>query len=165
MRLYPCGAFMRIVRIFFVLVARFFISLVFLAGAVNKILHWHESERILHSVLCEWQSNLSFFDGIHSCFAFFIPLTPVLLLVATLMELSGGLSILIGIKERLGAWLLALFLVPTTLIIHQFWFVDGVMREQQLAHFLKNLALLGGLIILILQGTESKPAKSSFPKF
>ncbi len=150
---------MNIIRTFFMLIARFFISLVFLAGAVNTILHWHESEGALHSILCEWQSNMSFFDGVHSCWSFLIPLTPLLLLLSTLMQLLGSLFILLGVKEKLGAWLLALFLVPTTIIMHQFWFVDGMMREQQLSHFLKNLAILGGLIILILQGTEEKQTK------
>ncbi len=157
---------MKIVRIFFTLLARFFISLVFMAGSINKILHWHDSERTLHATLCEWQSNLGFFDGAHDCLAIFIPLTPLLLLLATLMELLGSLAVLLGVKEKLGAWLLALFLVPTTILMHQFWFVEGMMREQQLAHFLKNLAILGGLIVVILQGTEQKQQpKSLFPKF
>ncbi|MBX7067242.1 MAG: DoxX family membrane protein [Parachlamydiales bacterium] len=155
---------MQIIRIIFAAIARFLISLVFLAGALNKILHWHETERNLHSVLCEWQSNLGFSDNAYDCFAFLIPITPVLLLVGLLMELFGSLSILLGFKEKLGAWLLVLFLIPTTIIMHQFWFVDGAMREQQLAHFLKNMAILGGLIVVLLQGIEQK-SKSAFPKF
>lgn len=154
---------MKIVRVFFAGLARFFISLVFLAGALNKMLHWHDTERNLHSILCEWQSNLGFSDNAYDCFAFLIPLTPLLLLAAMLMELLGGLSILLGYKEKLGGWLLVLFLIPTTIIMHQFWFVEGSMREQQLAHFLKNMAIIGGLIVVILQGIEQK--QSSFPKF
>lgn len=156
---------MKVIRAFFTAAARFFISLVFLAGAVNKIFHWHESERTLHATLCEWQSNVGFFDQVHDCFAFFVPLTPLLLLLATLMELLGGLSILLGVKEKLGAWLLVLFLIPTTIIMHQFWFIEGPMREQQLSHFLKNLAILGGLIVVLLQGTQQSAPKPTFPKF
>lgn len=156
---------MKIVRIFFAAIARFFISLVFLAGAFNKILHWHETERNLHSILCEWQSNLGFSDQAYECFAFLIPLTPVLLLIATLMELCGALSLLLGFKEKLGAGLLALFLISVTIIMHQFWFVEGAMREQQLAHFLKNLAILGGLIIVILQGTNQHQSANPTFKF
>ncbi len=144
--------------------ARFLISLVFLAGAFNKMLHWHETERNLHSILCEWQSNMGFSDNAYDCLAFLIPMTPILLLLALLMELLGGLSLLLGYKEKLGAWLLLLFLIPTTILMHQFWFVEGAMREQQLAHFLKNLAIIGGLIVVILQGIEQK-AKATFPKF
>lgn len=156
---------MKIIRICLALVARFCISLVFLAGAINKILNWHESERSLHGILCEWQSNVGFSDGMSDCLATMTRFTPVVLLTATLLEFLGSLSVLLGIKERWGAALLALFLIPATIIMHQFWFVEGSMREQQLAHFLKNLAILGGLIIIILQGTAMQPPKSPFPKF
>ncbi len=108
---------MKVVRSFFTVIARFFISLIFLAGAVNKILHWHESEKSLHVTLCEWQANLGYLDQAHQCLSILIPLTPILLLVATLMELFGGLSVLLGIKEKLGAWLLILFLIFV-------WFLD-----------------------------------------
>lgn len=152
---------MEIIRLSVTVLARFFISLIFLAGAVNKILHWHESERMLMGVLCEWQSNLGFSDGLQDCLARMIPITPLLLLVATLFELLGGLSVLLGAKEKIGAGLLVLFLIPTTILMHQFWFIEGTARELQLVHFLKNLAILGGLLMIILQGTE-KP-KNSFP--
>lgn len=152
---------MEIIRIGVTVLARFFISLIFLAGAVNKILHWHETERMLMGVLCEWQSNIGFSDRLQDCLANMIPLTPIILLIATLFELLGGLSVLLGAKEKMGATLLVLFLIPTTLLMHQFWFVEGTARELQLIHFLKNLAILGGLLMIILQGTE-KP-KNSFP--
>lgn len=153
---------MKVIHLCFNVLGRFFISLVFLAGAVNKILHWHDSERALMNTLCEWQSNTGFSDNLNDCLAAMIPWTPVLLLTATLFELLGGLSILLGYKEKWGAVLLALFLVPTTIIMHQFWFVEGGAREMQMAHFLKNLAILGGLILFIQQG--SGQSRSPFPK-
>lgn len=155
---------MRIIRIFLALIARFCISLVFLAGAVSKILHWRETERSVLSILCEWQSNVGFSDNLHDCFAMLIPLTPILLLAATFLEFLGALFILLGIKEKLGAGLLILFLIPATIIMHQFWFVEGAAREMQLTHFLKNLAILGGLMIIFLQGTEQQD-KHSFPNY
>ncbi len=153
---------MKVIHLCFNVLGRFFISLVFLAGAVNKILHWHDSERALMNTLCEWQSNTGFSDNLNDCLAAMIPWTPVLLLTATLFELLGGLSILLGYKEKWGATLLVLFLVPTTIIMHEFWFVEGGAREMQLAHFLKNLAILGGLILFIQQGSD-KP-RNPFPK-
>lgn len=152
---------MEIIRLSVTVLARFFISLIFLAGAVNKILHWRDSERMLINVLCDWQSNIGFSDSLQDCLASMIPFTPILLLVATLFELLGGLSVLLGAKEKMGAALLVLFLIPTTILMHQFWFIEGSARELQMIHFLKNLAILGGLLMIILQGTE-KP-KNSFP--
>ena len=86
---------MKIIRICTTVLARFLISLVFLAGAVNKILHWHETERMLMGTLCEWQSYIGFSDSLQDCLTSVIPLTPVLLLVATILELFGDLSILL----------------------------------------------------------------------
>ncbi len=153
---------MKIIRSFFALVARFLISLIFLAGALNKILHWHESERTLHATLCEWQFNIGYYDQAHECLSALIPLTPILLLVATLMEFFGALSVLLGVKEKLGATLLVLFLIPASIVMHPFWFMDGGLKDPQLAHFLKNMAIVGGLIVVILQGTESKSFRPNF---
>lgn len=153
---------MKVIHLSLNVIGRFFISLIFLAGAVNKILHWHESERSLLNTLCEWQSNVGFSDSLNDFFAVLIPWTPILLLLATFFELGGGLSILLGYREKLGAVLLILFLIPATILMHQFWFAEGGVRELQLVHFLKNLAILGGLILFALQD-EEKP-RNPFPK-
>lgn len=156
---------MAIIRLTLTVLARFFISLVFLAGALNKILHWHETERFLLQILSEWQTYVGFSDFFHDFFSFLIPLTPLVLLVATVFEFVGGLSILLGIKDKVGALLLILFLVPTTVIMHQFWFVEGSARELQLVHFLKNLAILGALLLILLNGTSLPKPKNPFTKF
>lgn len=153
---------MKVIHLCLNVIGRFFISLVFLAGAVNKILHWQENERSLLNTLCEWQSNVGFSDGLNDCLAVMVPWTPLLLLVATLFEFLGGLSLLIGYKDKLGATLLIFFLIPTTILMHQFWFVDGSMREMQLAHFLKNLAILGGLLLFV--SPEENAPRGSLPK-
>ncbi len=90
-----------------------------------------------------------------------VPVTPILLLVATLFELLGGLSVLLGVKEKWGAVMLLLFLIPATILMHPFWFVEGSARELQLSHFLKNSAIVGGLLMIFLRGVE-KP-KNLFP--
>jgi uncharacterized membrane protein YphA (DoxX/SURF4 family) len=134
--------------------ARFFISLAFLAGGVNKIIHWHEAERALMNTFFDWQAYVGYSDLCQNALTFMIPYTQVILLVMTAFELLGGLSVLLGVKEKLGATLLILFLIPATIFMHQFWFVEGSVRELQLAHFLKNLAILGGLILILLKEPE-----------
>lgn len=151
---------MRIFRACFTVLARFFISLIFLSGAINTILHWHETDGMLLNVLSEWQASVGFSDLLQESFGVIIPFTPLLLILATLFSFFGGLSILLGIKEKIGATLLVLFLVPVTIIMHQFWFVEGPLREVQMIHFLKNLAILGGVILILLQGTESSRGPS-----
>jgi putative oxidoreductase len=50
-----------------------------------------------------------------------VPLPGLLGSVAGLLSLAGGLSVLLGYRARLCAWLLVLFLVPVTIWIHNFW--------------------------------------------
>ncbi len=147
---------MKIIRICTASFARFCISLIFLAGAINKIMHWQEMEGNFLNTLCEWQFNLGFSDSLQTCVSQVVPFAPIILIVVTLFEFLGTLSVLLGIKEKLGATLLILFLIPGTIVMHQFWFVEGVAREIQLTHFLKNLAILGGLLLILLQEKKEK---------
>jgi uncharacterized membrane protein YphA (DoxX/SURF4 family) len=50
----------------------------------------------------------------------------------------------------LASVVLAAVLVPTTLVGHAFWMAEGTARQEQLAHFIKNLAVLGGLVAIFL---------------
>jgi uncharacterized membrane protein YphA (DoxX/SURF4 family) len=139
--------------------ARFLLSAMFLAAGINKIFHWHETEKMLMNVLCDWQSNTGFSSTAQECFGSLTPWAPLLLMTAVLFEMVGGVLLLLGIREKLGASLLLLFLIPVTILMHQFWFVEGMMREMQQIMFLKNLAIMGGLILVILHGAQA-PTKS-----
>ncbi len=78
-----------------------------------------------------------------------VPLASVLVPISGLLALFGGLSIALGYRVRVGAWLIVLFLVPVTLAMHRFWTVPdpmGAMIQQIM--FMKNLAMLGGALIL-----------------
>jgi putative oxidoreductase len=86
--------------------------------------------------------------------SFGIPFTGPLLVAAIVLEVAGALSLITGFKVRWGALLLILFLVPTTLIFH----TDFSNREQ-LAHFLKNLAIIGGLLQVAAFG-RGRPARA-----
>lgn len=79
-----------------------------------------------------------------------IPLqfTAVLLAGAIIFELVGGLSVLLGYKARWGASALIIFLVPTTLIFH-----TDFSQSSEVIQFLKNLAILGGLLMVFTYGS------------
>ena len=76
-----------------------------------------------------------------------MPLTSVFLVAAIALEILGGLSVLLGIKPRWGAAMLIIFLIPATLIFH-----TDLNTEIEQAMFLKNLAMLGGLLMLVQHG-------------
>lgn len=144
------------IRSFLILLGRFFLSLVFLASGMNKIFHWDDQEAFLFRILSEWQSYTSSSLVLQDFFSMAIPFTPVFLIVAVSLEFVGALLILTGIYEKLGAFFLLAFLGVTTFFVHQFWFVDGLERELQLGHFLKNLAIMGGLIVVMIQGAKTE---------
>lgn len=148
---------MKVLQICSIVLARFILSSIFLASAMTKIFHWQETEHTLIATLSEWQTYVSFSEGLSNFFGALTPWTSLLLLFGTLLELAGGLLVLLGIREKLGAGLLLLFLIPTTLLYHQFWFIDGGAREIQTVMFLKNLAIMGGLIMVLLHGAQASP--------
>src|SRR5713101_3740889 len=73
-----------------------------------------------------------------------VPLASIAVPLSGVVAIAGGLSILLGYRAKLGAWLLVLFLVPVTATMHNFWAVkDPMMAGMQQAMFLKNLSMLG----------------------
>lgn len=72
-----------------------------------------------------------------------IPLAPVLLGAAVLLMAVGSVLVISGVRARLGAILLLLFLVPTTLLFH-----SDVADPQERIQLLKNLSIMGGLLLV-----------------
>ncbi len=78
-----------------------------------------------------------------------MPAVPFFLVCAIIVELLGGLSVLLGYKARLGALVLAAYLIPVTLVMHGFWTAEGAAMQNQFTHFLKNVAIIGGLLVVV----------------
>jgi uncharacterized membrane protein YphA (DoxX/SURF4 family) len=70
-----------------------------------------------------------------------------LLVGAIVFLLLGSIAVILGVKARWGAVLLVLFLIPTTIVFH-----PPTGGEEDLIQFLKNLGLLGGLLLIISYG-------------
>lgn len=81
-----------------------------------------------------------------------LPVVPVLLVLTIIVELGGGLMVLLGIKARWASTALLLFMIPVTLIFHPFWAVDAASAQMQQIMFLKNLAIMGGLLYIAAFG-------------
>jgi putative oxidoreductase len=78
-----------------------------------------------------------------------VPMAGLLVPASGLVSLAGGLSILLGYRIKIGAWLLVLFLVPVTIMMHNFWAVkDPMMAQMQMAMFLKNVSMLGAALLI-----------------
>lgn len=114
------------------LLGRLCLSAIFLMAGIGKIMHYDQTAKYMES------------KG--------MTMIPFFLVAALLIELIGALSLIIGFKTRWGAALLLLFLIPTTLIFHDFWNVDEASRQMQMINFLKNLGIFGGLLYVLSCG-------------
>lgn len=76
-----------------------------------------------------------------------IPATTLVAVVVAIIELVGGLAILVGFQTRIAAWVMAVFCVATALVAHTAW-----SDMMQMIHFQKNLAMAGGFLVLALHG-------------
>jgi len=114
------------------LVGRIFLSAIFLMSAAGKLMDWSGTT---HHMAEKGMVATSFF-----------------LAGAIALEVFGGLSVLLGWFTRFGAAALVLFLVVATPIFHNFWAAEGAAQMNQMQHFMKNLAIVGGALTLAALG-------------
>jgi putative oxidoreductase len=101
-------------------------------------------------------SVISHFSGatIAEAAAHGVPLATIVVPLAGILALIGGVSIMLGYRARFGALLLLVFLVPVTLVMHKFWGVaDPQMAALQKVEFMKNTALAGACLLLMYFGS------------
>jgi putative oxidoreductase len=78
-----------------------------------------------------------------------VPLASLAVPFSGVLAIVGGLSILLGYRAKLGAWLIVVFLVPVTLMMHKFWTgQDPLMAQIQMVLFMKNVSMLGGALLI-----------------
>jgi putative oxidoreductase len=93
-----------------------------------------------------------------------LPAPGVAIALAAAVELACGLAILAGFKTRFAAWLLFLYLIPVTYFFHNFWAVQGQEQQTQMVNFLKNVAIMGGLLVLSVNGAGAYSADRALAK-
>ncbi|SEI80537.1 DoxX family protein [Frateuria terrea] len=103
-------------------------------------------------VLFGW-SKLTDFSGTAAYMASQgLPLPTLVAAVVVLMEFFVGLALVLGFYTRPLALLLALYTLGTALIGHHFWTMAGADRMANAINFYKNLAIMGGLLLLYVTG-------------
>lgn len=131
-------------------IGRILFSIIFIMAGIKKIFSWGSAKASIGTMLATWDAyNPTGFIGwmvniIGNYVVFFIVL-------ALALEIIGGLFILSGIKPRIGAFLLLVFMLPTTVFMHPFWLYApnaGSMSEIQFVMFFKNLSIIGALFFI-----------------
>jgi putative oxidoreductase len=114
------------------LIARILFGALFLVAGVRKIM---------------------FFAGSAGYFAKLgFPAPEAMAVLAILVELGGGALLVLGWQTRRIAWLLIVFVVIATAMAHRFWEFDAAQYANQMNHFLKNAAIVGGLFYVAVLG-------------
>lgn len=109
------------------LAARVCLCLIFLKAGISHILGFNSTVEMMSS------------SG--------LPLANILLFFTIVFQLLGGLSLLLGYQVKLGSILLIVFLIPATLVFH-----NPIPNPSEINNFLKNIGLIGGLLMTIYTG-------------
>jgi putative oxidoreductase len=116
------------------LMGRIFLSAIFLFEAVDSILFFNKTKEIMTYHGLTWNQDL-------------------LLYGAIFLLVMGGLMVLLGYRSTLGAIMLLIYWVPVTFIVHDFWLFPADQVRLQSILFMKNMAIIGGLLMLVGKGS------------
>jgi len=114
------------------LIGRILLGVLFLVAGIRKIMFYAGS--------VAYFTKLGF------------PAPEVMGVLAILIEIGGAALLILGWQTRRISWLLILFVVIATAMAHRFWEFDAPQYANQLNHFLKNAAIVGGLLYVAALG-------------
>lgn len=123
---------MEFLRDLFVLLGRVCISTMFLWIAYDKIIHWN--------------ATVAHYKTKH------IPQLNIVLPVAFGLKVLGAMLILFGWHAHIGALMLLIVCIPSVVYLHAFWKFQGHDRAVELSKFRKEVAIIGGLLLLLALG-------------
>jgi putative oxidoreductase len=76
-----------------------------------------------------------------------LPMPEVLAVLTVIIELGAGLLLVVGWKARWAAFLLFLFIIPVSLVYHNFWTMEGAQAAMNKIQFMKNVSIMGGMLL------------------
>ncbi len=82
-----------------------------------------------------------------------LPIVDVLLAGTIVIEFGGALMLILGWKARLAAAALFLWMIPVTLVFHDFWNMTGQEQVTNQIMFLKNVSIMGAMLYILAYGT------------
>jgi uncharacterized membrane protein YphA (DoxX/SURF4 family) len=143
---------MQLLKILFCIIGRMLLSSIFIIAGINKCLNFSSAKEGYLEILGKWHmvTDNTFLEKLFNLMA---EQANLFLGTATALELVGGGLIFIGIFARIGAWCLIFFLIPVTLVFHPFWILQSPEKDLQLVMFMKNLSILGGMLMVAVFGS------------
>ena len=123
---------MEILKDLALLVARICISSLFIWAAIEKMIHWR--------------------DTVVSIEKRELPYASLGLPLVLAIQILGGLSILLGYHVQVGALILILYIIPAAILFHNFWKYEETERLTEKIYFMKDVAIFGSLLLLLVFG-------------
>ena len=115
-------------------IGRILFGLIFIASGLSKI--------------GDWDKTISYMESHNMVFS------PFFLIMAILLQVAGGLSIITSYKTKIGTILLMIFILPATFIFHNFWALSAeteleiIIQQAEMVSFLKNITIIGALLLI-----------------
>ena len=81
-----------------------------------------------------------------------LPLPQLAAIGAIIVELGGGILLVLGWQTRWVAAALFIFTAMTALFFHNFWAVPPDQAQNQMIHFMKNISMMGGQLFVVIHG-------------
>jgi putative oxidoreductase len=116
------------------LLGRIFLSTIFFFEVLDTIFFYSTAKESMTNYGITWMQD-------------------TLLIAVLLMMGIGAFLVVIGYFTRVGALLLLIVWVPFTFIVYSFWNDPPDMQREQMLFFIRNLALIGGLLLLLANGS------------
>ena len=118
---------------FIIFIARLALAILFLWGGAMKLLGYAGFVAYLHT------KN--------------VPYASYAAIAAAAFELLGGIALVLGVRTRAVAFLLAVYAIVTAILGHDFWnMTQAALQQDEVVHFWKNVAIAGGFLLLTVTG-------------
>lgn len=125
------------------LIARILIACIFLWEAYDSIKFFKSTKALMTEYGITWNQE-------------------ILLIGAIFLLILGGILVLIGYRSGFGAILLLLYWVPVTFIVHSWWNDPIELQRVESIAFMKNLAIIGGLLMIYVNGSGKYSVRRLF---
>ncbi|AMN42856.1 DoxX family protein [Rhodoplanes sp. Z2-YC6860] len=130
-------------------IGRIFLSLVFVVSGVQKLMDIAGTAKYLEGLNVPIPDQVTTYLAQYST----IPKYEALAYLVSGVEVLGALMVLVGLKARWGAALLIIFTALTVVVAHHFWDMTGEAFQTNLVQALKNLSVIGGLLLVVAVGS------------
>jgi putative oxidoreductase len=130
---------------------RVFIPIIFLVTGIQKALNISDFAKDLAALSIPIPDEIVPYLGS-------IPKYEALGYLIAAIEIVCGLMVLAGLKARWAALVLIVFTACTIIFVHHFWDMEGAAMFNHRAEALKNLSILGGLLLIVAVGSNPIPA-------